>query len=193
MEEREEMDWAKYGSAVRQLAQTIADDGYRPDMILAIVRGGMFVARSLGYAMAVKNLYVINVEYYTGIDERLDLPVVLPPYVDWVNLDDAKVLIADDVADTGHTLELVRDTALEQVAEVRSAVLYQKSHSVVDCDYVWKYTDQWINFPWSTEPPPGACPCCIAPSLRSRHTTHPRARWLSHPGQAPHSCALISA
>ena len=153
MEEREEMDWAKYGSAVRQLAQTIADDGYRPDMILAIVRGGMFVAGSLGYAMAVKNLYVINVEYYTGIDERLDLPVVLPPYVDWVNLDDAKVLIADDVADTGHTLELVRDTALEQVAEVRSAVLYQKSHSVVDCDYVWKYTDQWNNFPWSTEPP----------------------------------------
>ena len=88
--------------------------------------------------MAVKNLYVINVEYYTGIDERLDLPVVLPPYVDWVNLDDAKVLIADDVADTGHTLELVRDTALEQVAEVRSAVLYQKSHSVVYCVYVWK-------------------------------------------------------
>ena len=44
MEEREEMDWAKYGSAVRQLALTIADDGYRPDMILAIVRGWMFVA-----------------------------------------------------------------------------------------------------------------------------------------------------
>ncbi len=79
MDEREEMDWVKYGTAVRQLAQTIADDGYQPDMILAIVRGGMFVAGSLGYALAVKNLYVINVEYYTAVDERLDLPVVLPP------------------------------------------------------------------------------------------------------------------
>lgn len=153
MEEREEMDWVKYGTAVRQLAQTIADDGYKPDMILAIVRGGMFVAGSLGYALAVKNLYVINVEYYTAVDERLDLPVVLPPYVDWVNLDDAKVLIADDVADTGHTLKLVHDTAKDQVAEIRSAVLYQKPQSVVDCDYVWKHTDLWINFPWSTEPP----------------------------------------
>ena len=150
---REEMDWTRYGVAVRELAQMVAEDGYRPEMILAIARGGLFVAGSLGYALAVKNLYVMNVEYYTGVDERLDLPVILPPYVDWVDLDNTHVLIVDDVADTGHTLELVRNSALERVAEVRSAVLYQKSQSVVDCEYVWKHTDQWINFPWSTEPP----------------------------------------
>ena len=38
-------------------------------------------------------------------------------------------------------------------AEVRSAVLYEKSHSVVQCNYVWKRTDQWINFPWSDKEP----------------------------------------
>ena len=37
--EREEMDWDLYGKAVRELAQTIADDDYQPDIILAIVRG----------------------------------------------------------------------------------------------------------------------------------------------------------
>ena len=152
-EERETLDWASYGPAVRSLAQMVADDGYQPDMILAIARGGLFVAGSLGYALAVKNLYVMNVEYYTGVDERLEVPVMLPPYVDFVDLEDAKILIADDVADTGHTLAMVRDHALERVSEVRSAVLYQKSHSVVDCEYVWKHTDLWINFPWSTEPP----------------------------------------
>ena len=87
--EREEMDWVRYGVAVRELATMVADDGYRPDLILAIARGGLFVAGSLGYALAVKNLYVMNVEYYTGVDERLDLPVILPPYVDWVDLDHA--------------------------------------------------------------------------------------------------------
>ena len=153
MSEREEMDWALYGTAVRELAGMVVDDDYQPDMILSIVRGGMFVAGSLGYALAVKNLYVINVVYYTGVDERLDLPVVLPPYVDWVDLDKAKILIADDVADTGHTLDLVQEHARKEVAEVRSAVLYQKPQSVVDCDYVWRHTDRWINFPWSTEPP----------------------------------------
>jgi hypoxanthine phosphoribosyltransferase len=39
------------------------------------------------------------------------------------------------------------------VKEVRSAVLYEKPHSVVRCDYVWKHTDLWINFPWSDKDP----------------------------------------
>lgn len=152
-EEREVLDWATYGTAVRQLSEMVADDGYRPEMILAIARGGLFVAGSVGYALSVKNIYVMNCEYYTGVDERLPVPVMLPPYVDFVDLDGAKVLIADDVADTGHTLKMVHDLCLERVAEVRSAVLYEKSHSLVKCEYVWKRTDQWINFPWSTEPP----------------------------------------
>ena len=150
---REVLDWTNYGIACRALATRVADDGYRPDIILAIARGGLFVAGSLGYALSVKNLYVMNVEYYTGVDERLDVPVVLPPYVDVVDLRDTRVLIADDVADTGHTLALVRNHCLSEVAEVRTAVLYEKSRSVVECEYVWKYTDQWSNFPWSTQAP----------------------------------------
>ena len=144
---REGLDWTNYGIACRALATRVADDGYRPDIILAIARGGLFVAGSLGYALSVKNLYVMNVEYYTGVDERLDVPVMLPPYVDVVDMRDTRVLIADDVADTGHTLALVRNHCLSEVAEVRTAVLYEKSRSVVECEYVWKYTDQWINFP----------------------------------------------
>ncbi len=152
-DEREILDWPKYGPAVRELATQVADDGYRPEMILAIARGGLFVAGSLGYALSIKNIYVMNCEYYTGVDERLPVPVMLPPYVDFVDMEDARVLIADDVADTGHTLKMVHDLCSERVAEVRSAVLYEKSHSLVKCEYVWKRTDQWINFPWSTEPP----------------------------------------
>lgn len=152
-DEREEMTFAMYGAAVRELAAIVADDGYRPDMILAIARGGLFVAGSLGYALGVKNLYVMNVEYYTGVDERLDVPVMLPPYVDFVETDSARILVADDVADTGHTLALVSEFCQDNVAEVRSAVLYEKPQSVVKCDYVWKHTDRWINFPWSSEPP----------------------------------------
>ncbi len=152
-QEREVLDWERYGLAVRELAHMVADDGYRPDIILAIARGGLFVAGSLGYALSVKNLYVMNVEYYTGVDERLDVPVMLPPYLEFVDLDDSTVLIADDVADTGHTLAMVREHCLGRVGEVRSAVLYQKPHSVVDCEYVWTRTSSWINFPWSTEPP----------------------------------------
>ncbi|MCB0996781.1 MAG: phosphoribosyltransferase [Acidimicrobiales bacterium] len=150
---REILDWSTYGRAARELAQVVADDGYQPDMILAIARGGLFMAGSLGYALSVKNLYVMNVEFYTGVDERLEVPVMLPPYVDFVDLDDAHILIADDVADTGHTLKLVKEFCQEKVAQVRTAVLYQKPTSMVDCDYIWRRTDKWINFPWSSEEP----------------------------------------
>ena len=103
--------------------------------------------------MSVKNIYVMNVEYYTGVDSRLDVTVMLPPYLDLVDMEDVKVLIVDDVADTGHTLKLVHDFLLERVGEVRSAVLYEKPQSLVKCEYVWKRTAAWINFPWSTESP----------------------------------------
>ena len=151
--EREILDWPTYGTAIRSLAKLIADDGYRPDMILAIARGGLFAAGSLGYALSVKNLYVMNLEFYSGVDERLDVPIIMPPYMDKLDLTGAKVLVADDVADTGHTLKAVHEFSQDLVAESRTAVLYEKSHSLVKCDYVWKHTDRWINFPWSTEPP----------------------------------------
>ena len=75
----------------------------------------------------MKNLHVINVEFYTGVDERLDMPVMLPPVPEPVDLSGARVLIADDVADTGATLRLVKDFCADHVAEVRCAVVYEKT------------------------------------------------------------------
>jgi hypoxanthine phosphoribosyltransferase len=151
--ERENLTWESFGVAARELALEIATDGFRPDLILSIARGGLFVAGALGYALDVKNLHVVNVEFYTGVDERLEMPVMLPPVPSLVDLSGAKVLIADDVADTGATLKLVKDFCVEQVAEVRCAVVYAKARSSVRCEYVWRSTDLWINFPWSIEPP----------------------------------------
>ena len=152
-EQREILTWEAYGVGARKLAQMVVESDFRPDVILSIARGGLFIAGSLGYALSTKNIFVMNVEYYTEVDERHEVPIVLPPYLELVDLDDARVLIADDVADTGHTLEMVRDFCAAKVGEVRTAVLYEKPRSVVRCDYVWRRTDQWIDFPWSSEPP----------------------------------------
>jgi len=151
--ERETLTWALFGDASQDLARVIAADEFRPDLILAIARGGMFVAGALGYALSVKNLHLMNVEFYNGVGSTLDMPVMLPPVPSAVNFSQKKVLIADDVADTGKTIELVRNFVAEHVAEVRSAVVYEKPGSLVKCDYVWKRTDRWINFPWSSIPP----------------------------------------
>ena len=100
---REVLTWELFGTAARELAQTVVDSGEGGSLVGATVQG--------------------------------------------------RVLIVDDVADTGETLRMVRDFCEAHVAETRTAVLYEKSQSVVKCDYVWKRTDQWIAFPWSSEPP----------------------------------------
>src|SRR5438034_866770 len=147
------MDWSHLGIAAQTLAQQVVSDGYPPDIVLAIARGGLLVAGALGYALGVKNTYTMNVEFYTGPDERLPAPMILPPVPELVDLSEARLLIADDVADTGRTLALVKEFCFGKVAEVRTAVLYVKPHSVVECDYVWRHTDRWIVFPWSALPP----------------------------------------
>src|ERR1700742_780185 len=152
-DERETLTWEAFGDASQELARVIADDGFRPDLILAIARGGMFVAGALGYALSVKNLHLMNVEFYNGVGWTLAMPVILPPVPSVVDFSQKKVLIADDVADTGRTLELVRGFVAGHVAQVRSAVVYEKPSSLVKCEYVWKRTGRWINFPWSTLPP----------------------------------------
>src|ERR687888_2594059 len=103
-ETRERMHWSEVGLAARTLAERILDDGYRPDMLLSIARGGLVVGGALAYALEVKNTFTMNVEFYVGVDERLPMPMILPPVPELVDLDEARVLVVDDVADTGRTL-----------------------------------------------------------------------------------------
>ena len=153
--EHERLGWQEFGAGAHELAAQIRASGYEANVMLAIARGGLPIVGAVSYALGVKNCATINVEYYTGIDERLEVPVILPPLLDVADLQDARLLVVDDVADTGETLRLVAETLRPSVAELRTAVLYEKSRSVVRCDYVWRRTERWIDFPWS-DPPVGA-------------------------------------
>jgi len=156
--DREDLSWETFGTATRQLAESIAADGWIPDIVVAVARGGLTVGGALAYALGVKNCGAINVEFYTGVDSRLDVPVVLPPSLNLLDITDLDVLIADDVADTGHTLRLVREVLAQHVREARTAVLYHKPQSVIVPTYSWRQTDAWVNFPWSTLPPVAGLP-----------------------------------
>ena len=61
-------------------------DGYRPDIVLGDRARRAARARApVSYALGVKNTFTMNVEFYTGIDERLDMPMLLPPVPDLVD------------------------------------------------------------------------------------------------------------
>ena len=152
-QEREVLTYELFGTAVSELAQQVVDSGYEPDIILSIARGGLGLGMGLGYALDVKNISTVNVEFYTGIDQRLDVPIMLPPTPAAVELSGLKVLIADDVADTGETLRVVHQFCAGHVAESRTAVIYEKPRTVIRPEYSWRVTEQWIDFPWSSQPP----------------------------------------
>ena len=159
--DREELTWELFGTASRELSAQVVASGWVPDLIIAVARGGLIPAGAISYAIGVKAMGSMNVEFYTGIGETLAEPVVLPPLMDASELPGKKVLVVDDVADSGKTLkmvmELLRHESLQLggasvPVEARSACIYLKPRSVHRPDYVWRETDKWINFPWSVAP-----------------------------------------
>ncbi|MBM6404738.1 phosphoribosyltransferase [Phycicoccus sp. CSK15P-2] len=166
--EREVLTWQAFGDAVRDLAALVAVDGV-PDAVLSIARGGLLVGGALGYSLGVKTTYTLNVELYTGVDERLGEPQVLAPVPDLADLHDADVLLADDVADTGLTLQCVQAFCSGRVGRLRTAVVYEKPRSVVRPEYAWRSTDRWVTFPWSALDPvtaaTGAGPAAAVPAV----------------------------
>ncbi|HMQ36882.1 MAG TPA: phosphoribosyltransferase [Micropruina sp.] len=153
---KEILTWEGFGRASRELAESVARSGFRPDVIVSVARGGLIVGGGLAYALGVKLADAMNVEFYTDVAETLPDPVLLAPLLDIDSIAGRRVLVADDVADSGRTLQLVMDILLAHGAEVRTAVLYTKPTSIYRVDFAWKTTADWIVFPWSALPPVGS-------------------------------------
>jgi len=151
--EREVLGWLEFGDASRDLAHDVLASGFEPEVVVAIARGGLLLAGSISYALGVKSCGALNVEFYTGVGERLENPVVLPPMLDEQSLVGKRVLLVDDVSDSGRTLDMVMQLLKASGADVRSIVLYTKPGTLHEPDYTWRRTPLWITFPWSALPP----------------------------------------
>lgn len=149
----ETFSWDEFGDAARVLAADVLATGFRPDVVVAIARGGLLLAGAIAYALDVKSCGALNVEFYTGVDARLPEPVVLAPLLDRESLTGKRVLVVDDVSDSGRTLALVVKLIGSTGVDVRSVCLYSKPGTVLEPDFVWRTTDRWIDFPWSVEAP----------------------------------------
>ncbi|RPE74493.1 hypothetical protein EDF39_3305 [Frondihabitans sp. PhB161] len=150
---REILGWLEFGEASRDLAQDVLASGFRPDVVVAIARGGLLLAGAISYALDTKMCGSINVEFYTGVNSVLEKPVILPPALDAPALSGKRVLLVDDVSDSGRTLELVRDILRGHGADVHTVCLYSKPRTILEPDHVWRHTSDWITFPWSALPP----------------------------------------
>lgn len=147
--ERETLTWDGFGEVTRDLARDILRTGFETEVVVAIARGGLLPAGAIAYGLGAKNCGAINVEFYTGIGTVLDAPEVLPPALDMDYLNGRRVLLVDDVADSGRTLALAVQLLTDKGADVRSVTIYTKPTTIIEPDFSWKATDRWIDFPWS--------------------------------------------
>lgn len=150
--ERETLSYEGFGEATRELALQVLKSGFEPEIVVAIARGGLLLAGSIAYALGIKSCGAVNAEFYTGVGTRLPEPVMMPPLLDQASIAGKRVLLVDDVSDSGRTLAMVVQLLEAGGADLRTVVLYTKPGTVYEPTYFWKRTDKWINFPWSVLP-----------------------------------------
>jgi hypoxanthine phosphoribosyltransferase len=132
------------------LARKIVRSGFVPDVVVGVSRGGWVPARVLCDLLSAPVLANIGVEFYTGVGERKRQPRLTQPLSTAVS--GKRVLVVDEVVDTGKSLKLVKDQVIKEGAkEVRTVTMYTKPWSVVEPNYHEKKTSCWIVFPWETK------------------------------------------
>lgn len=130
-----------------RLSERIVSSGFTPDIIVGIARGGWIPARILSDVLYANTLENIRIEYYTDVGVRGKEPKITQPLSG--SLEGKKILIVDEVADTGdslfHAIEYAKSLGVE---ELRSAVLHLKPTSRVTPDYFMVKTSSWTVYPW---------------------------------------------
>jgi hypoxanthine phosphoribosyltransferase len=141
------LSWQDVYNLTLQLSERIVKSGFKPDIIVGIARGGWIPARILSDVLYMESLQNIRIEYYTDVGVRGKEPKITQPLSG--SLKDRKVLIVDEIADTGDSLSHAIEHAKSLgVHEQRSAVLHLKPNSRIVPDYAMAKTSSWVVYPW---------------------------------------------
>lgn len=141
-----------------RLAKKIWKDGYRPNFLVAIWRGGTPVGTAIHeyFRFMGHEPYhtAIKTQSYVGRKQTGKIEVKgLDHVIDIVNAED-KLLLVDDVFDTGLTIQdvlrIIRANARKNCPEIRVATVYfkpAKNRTKIKPDYYLKENNNWLVFP----------------------------------------------
>jgi len=142
--------WNQIYDMLLAQARKIQSDGYKPDIIVGIARGGLIPSRILADLLETRDFAIITIEYYVSIGQKNKEPILKQCL--HTQLPNKKVLLVDDVSDCGRSLQLAKKHLQEQGAkEIKVATLYSKPGTITTPDYFEKETSHWIVFPWEAK------------------------------------------
>lgn len=139
--------WDRIYEMLVDLALKIRSSGFKPDLIVGVSRGGWAPGRILSDLLENTHTVNIKIEFYVGIGKTARKPVVTQPLSD--NIAGKRVLVVDDVSDTGESLRVAVDHMVAKgAAGVKTVTVYYKPHSTFKPDFFADSTPDWIIFPW---------------------------------------------
>jgi len=139
--------WEQIYEMLLNLTNKIRKDKFKSDIIVGVSRGGWAPGRIMSDLLENTHIANVRTEFYKGVAETKGEPIITQPVS--MPVKGKKLLVVDDVADTGRSLRKVQLHLLEQGAtDVRIATIYYKPWSVTLPNYYEKETRKWIIFPW---------------------------------------------
>lgn len=137
--------WQVAGDDVLTLATKIIESGQKYDRIIALAKGGLTFGRALGDYLQVKELSSIQIKLYNDVNSTNDEALItqgLP-----VSIENERILIIDDIVDTGETLKVALEYLKYHGAKsITSAALLTKPWSTVKPDFTVRETEAWVIF-----------------------------------------------
>ncbi len=147
------VSYDEYHNLIEKLAIKIHQSGWEFDTILCLARGGMRPGDILSRIFD-KQLAIMSTSSYRAAAGKVQGHLDIARYITTPQGEIAgKVLLVDDLADTGHTLNAVLEllrTSYKPITELRSAVIWTKGVSEFTPDYSVEYlpTNPWIHQPF---------------------------------------------
>lgn len=139
--------WTEIHSGLINLAIRILSEGLTFDAVVAIAKGGYIPARIVSDLLGIENIGVITVKFYKKAGVKMAKPIIIHPLT--IRVDGMRVLIVDDVVDSGRTMQLVVEEVMRHGASmVKTLALYVKPWSTFKPDYYIRETTKWVVFPW---------------------------------------------
>lgn len=139
-------NWDQLGHLCFKLGRQINATSKKYDRIVAIAKGGLTWSRVLADYVNIPEIEVVRVKLYHGINKTFKKPEIIQPVK--ADINGETILLFDDVADSGQTMEFVKKLLLDQGAkEVDTATLFYKPSSKMVPDFYDHQTNAWIVFP----------------------------------------------
>ena len=144
-------NWEYIYGRCREVGDQVRHDAFEPEVIVALARGGWFAGRCLCDFLGLDDLTSLKMEHYVGTAAKSGEPSVRYPMPEG-SVVGKDVLIVDDIADTGGSIEHAYEYVADRDAgEIRTATLQLLGTSAFEPDYVGEHLEEWawIVYPWN--------------------------------------------